>query len=223
MAAIPPFDSDGLLPPGDYEVSFDELRRSPLVLGPNDPNEPSAWDRDWRDELVSNLETLTRQLWQTGIREVLADGSFAEDKSHPNDIDGYFVCSLIQLKTGELVRHLNLLDPFKIWTWPSDAAAVPWLSKETATDVASVPGGTVSTYSRTQAWQRHSRQVRPRVGVSFRLPAIAPRWQATRHRENQVWRTSMIRNERNTKKCPHAWRKSARVLPNIEPDKKRRG
>jgi hypothetical protein len=117
MAAIPPFDSDGLLPPGDYEVSFDELRRSPLVLGPNDPNEPSAWDRDWRDELVSNLETLTRQLWRTGIREVFADGSFAEDKSHPNDIDGYFVCSLIQLKTGELVRDLNLLDPFKIWTW----------------------------------------------------------------------------------------------------------
>ena len=33
MAVIPPFDSDGLLPPDDYEVSFDELRRSPLVLG----------------------------------------------------------------------------------------------------------------------------------------------------------------------------------------------
>ena len=58
----------------------------------------------------------TRQLWQAGIREVFADGSFAEDKDHPNDIDGYSVCGLIQLKTGELVRHLNLLDPFKIWT-----------------------------------------------------------------------------------------------------------
>src|ERR1035441_7611266 len=64
-------------------------------------------------KLVSNLETLTRQLWQAGIRGVFADGSFAEDKDHPNDIDGYSVCGLIQLKTGELVRHLNLLDPFK--------------------------------------------------------------------------------------------------------------
>jgi hypothetical protein len=117
MAVIPPFGPDGLLPPGDYEVSFDELRRSPLVLGPGDPREGTPWDTPWREELVGNLEILTRQLWQEGISEVFADGSFAEDKDHPNDIDGYFVCSLIQLKTGELVRHLNLLDPFKIWTW----------------------------------------------------------------------------------------------------------
>src|SRR6202167_1940311 len=121
MAVIPPFDSDGLLPPGDYEVSFDELRRSPLVLGPHEPEEHPSWDRPWRDELVANLEILTRQLWQVGILEVFADGSFAEDKDHPNDIDGYFVCSLVELKTGELVRHLNLLDPFKIWTWDPSA------------------------------------------------------------------------------------------------------
>ena len=104
-------------PPGDYEVSFDELRQSLLVLGPRDPREHTSWDTPWRQELVSNLEALTRQLWQAGIREVFADGSFAEDKDQPNDIDGYSVCGLIQLKTGELVRHLNLLDPFKIWTW----------------------------------------------------------------------------------------------------------
>jgi len=117
MAMIPAFESDGLLPPADYEVSFDELRRSVLVLGPEGLKENSSWDAAWREELVSNLETLTRQLWQTGIQEVFADGSFAEDKDHPNDIDGYFVCDLIQLKTGELERQLNLLDPFKIWTW----------------------------------------------------------------------------------------------------------
>ena len=66
-----------------------------------------------------NLEILTRQLWQAGIREVFADGSFAEDedKDHPNDIDGYFVCDLAQLRGGELARRLNLLDPFKVWTW----------------------------------------------------------------------------------------------------------
>jgi len=117
MAVIPGFEQDGLLPPADYEVSFLELRRSVLVLGPHDPRGNSSWDAAWREELVDNLEMLTRQLWQTGIRDVFADGSFAEDKDHPNDIDGYFVCDLIQLKTGELERRLNLLDPFKIWTW----------------------------------------------------------------------------------------------------------
>lgn len=117
LAMIPPFNPDGLLPPGDYEVAFAELRRSVLVLGPGDPSEYPTWDTDWRSQLVHNLEVLTRQLWQVGITEVFADGSFAEDKDHPNDIDGYFVCDLDRLKSGELTRDLNLLDPFKVWTW----------------------------------------------------------------------------------------------------------
>ena len=111
---IPPFDADGLLPPNDYEVTFDELRQSILVLGPDPREEGSSWDLRWRRKLVDNLEVLTRQLWQSGIRDVFADGSFAEDKDHPNDIDGYFVCSLPDLASGELVRKLNLLDPFKL-------------------------------------------------------------------------------------------------------------
>jgi hypothetical protein len=114
---IPPFGSDGLLPPGDYEVGFEELAESLLVRGPEDSEQYPAWDAPWRARLAGNLEVLTRQLWQVGIREVCADGSFVEDKDHPNDIDGYFVCGLDELKTGELTRRLNLLDPFKIWTW----------------------------------------------------------------------------------------------------------
>jgi hypothetical protein len=105
------------LPPGDYEVSFGELRNSVLVFGPGAVEEQSSWDMPWRLQLIKNLEILTRQLWQVGIRDIFADGSFAEDKDHPNDIDGYFVCSLDLLRTGELARQLNLLDPFKIWTW----------------------------------------------------------------------------------------------------------
>ncbi len=114
LAVIPPFEQDGLLPPGDYEISFEELLQSVLVLG---PGYESAWDTLWHERLVGNLEILTRQLWQIGIREIFADGSFAEDKDHPNDIDGYFVCDLDRLRTGELTRQLNLLDPFKVWTW----------------------------------------------------------------------------------------------------------
>lgn len=117
MAAIPPFDDDGLLPPGDYEASFDELRQSGLVLGPGEPSECPTWDAGWRARLVDGLEILTKQLWQVGVNEVFADGSFVEDKDHPNDIDGYFVCTLEHLASGRLQRELNLLDPFKVWTW----------------------------------------------------------------------------------------------------------
>lgn len=117
MAEIPTFDADGLLPPGDYEMSFEELGNSLLVLGPAEEREHSSWDRYWRERLVQNLEVLSRQLWQVGIRDIFADVSFAEDKDHPNDIDGYFVCDLPPLMTGELTRQLNLLDPAKVWTW----------------------------------------------------------------------------------------------------------
>lgn len=117
MSAIPAFESDGLLPPGDYEVSFDQLRDSVLVVGPAYLPQLSSWDTTWRRYLVGNLEILTEQLWKIGIRDVYADGSFAEDKDHPNDIDGYFVCELDRLRSGELTRELNLLDPYKVWTW----------------------------------------------------------------------------------------------------------
>jgi hypothetical protein len=117
MSAIPDFDADGLLPPGDYEVSFDELRASSLVLGPSNKAGYESWDFRWRSMLVDNLEVLSRQLWTVGVRDIYADGSFAEDKRHPNDIDGYFVCDLAPLASGELTRRLNLLDTTKVWTW----------------------------------------------------------------------------------------------------------
>lgn len=117
MSQVLEFDADGLLAPVDYELSFDELRDSILVVGPRYDKHHPAWDRAWRDQLVKNLEVLTRQLWQVGIREIFADGSFVEDKDHPNDIDGYFVCELQPLATGDLSRRLNLIDPAKVWTW----------------------------------------------------------------------------------------------------------
>lgn len=60
---------------------------------------------------------MVRQLWTVGIHEIFVDGSFAEDKEHPNDIDGYFVCDMRLLVSGALERELNQLDPFKVWTW----------------------------------------------------------------------------------------------------------
>ncbi len=109
------FTSDGLLPPGDYAMTIEDLRASLLVVGP--ANHSPAWDADWRRQLVDNLEVLVEQLWKIGITEIFADGSFVEDKDHPNDIDGYFVTDLRRVASGDLERELNLLDPHKCWTW----------------------------------------------------------------------------------------------------------
>lgn len=112
---IPAFDDRGLLPPGDHPATFDEVRASPLVFGP--PDRPEEWDEDWRAHLVDQAEVLVRQLWEAGIDEVYLDGSFAEDKPHSNDIDGYFVTELRRYASGQLERDLNALDPHGVWTW----------------------------------------------------------------------------------------------------------
>jgi hypothetical protein len=106
-----------MLPPGDYELTLEELRASALVVGPADRAGHPHWDAAWRGELVDNLAVLVRQLWAAGITGVYIDGSFAEDKDHPNDIDGYFECDLMRFARGDLERDLNLLDPHKVWTW----------------------------------------------------------------------------------------------------------
>lgn len=117
LRRLPAFMAEGVLPPGDYELTFDDLRESSLALGPNGSARPSNWDVDWRRELVGNLEVLVHQLWRVGITEIFVDGSFVEDKDHPNDIDGYFECDLKHLASGRLELELNRLDPHKVWTW----------------------------------------------------------------------------------------------------------
>jgi hypothetical protein len=112
---LPRFTDDGLLPAGDYFLTLDELRASTLVTG-EDVGSPT-WDAAWRAYLVDGLETLVGQLWQVGIDRIFVDGSFVEEKDHPNDIDGYFECSVRYLASGQLQRDLNALDPYKIWTW----------------------------------------------------------------------------------------------------------
>ena len=117
MCALPFFNQDGLLPVGDYSLSLEELRKSKLVLGFGEPRHEPNWDASWREMLVDNLSILVKQLWQVGIGEIFVDGSFVENKDHPNDIDGYFHCELLHLASGDLQRELNLLDLYKVWTW----------------------------------------------------------------------------------------------------------
>lgn len=117
---LPAFSDQGVLPPGDYQVTFRELKDSILVHGP-EIDETEHWDADWRLFLVERAEVLVQQLWDVGIDEVYLDGSFVEAKSHPNDIDGYFVCDVHEFASGELERKLNALDPHKVWTWDPSA------------------------------------------------------------------------------------------------------
>lgn len=110
---VPSFDERGLLPPGNYEVTFGQLRNSVLVEG----TETYKLDSVWRHYLIGRAEVLIKQLWQVGITNVFLNGSFVEAKAHPNDIDGYFEVELRRFASGELERELNALDPNKAWTW----------------------------------------------------------------------------------------------------------
>ena len=123
------FTADGVLPVGDYALTLDQLRGSVLVRGPAGRPEHSHWDTAWREQLVDNLTVLVKQLWQVGITGIFIDGSFVEDKDHPNDIDGYFECDLQHLASGQLERELNLLDPSRIWTWDPVARSAKGFGK----------------------------------------------------------------------------------------------
>jgi hypothetical protein len=112
---LPPFTPDGVLPAGDYPLTPEELRVSPLVTGEGVAS--PTWDAAWRQQLVDNLAILVRQLWQAGIDRIFVDGSFVEEKDHPNDIDGYFECDVHLFASGQLERALNALDLYKVWTW----------------------------------------------------------------------------------------------------------
>jgi hypothetical protein len=113
--SLPPFTLDGVLPPGDYALSLAELASSALVTGSTSSS--MTWDASWRTQLVRNLGVMAAQLWQVAITAIFVDGSFAEDKDHPNDIDGYFECDVRQLASGRLEQDLNALDAHKVWTW----------------------------------------------------------------------------------------------------------
>ncbi len=112
---LPPFTPAGLLPAGDYPLTLADLRASCLVTGEGVGSD--TWDFPWREWLVNSLGILARQLWTIGIGSIYIDGSFVEEKDHPNDIDRYFDCPLMLLASGQLQASLNALDGHGIWTW----------------------------------------------------------------------------------------------------------
>lgn len=115
MQELPDFTDEGVLPVGDYELTLAQLAESRLVSGEGVGS--LSWDADWRGVLVERLRILAAQLRQVGVAEIYVDGSFVDDKDHPNDIDGYFVCDRDYYLSGQLQQDLNLIDPHKCWTW----------------------------------------------------------------------------------------------------------
>lgn len=90
-----------------------------LVKGPG-PDSPHG-NGVWSKQLVDDLEILAREPWEIGVTEISIDGSFLEDKDHPNDLDGYFECDWREFVSGALQDRLNQLDPHRVWTWdPSE-------------------------------------------------------------------------------------------------------
>ncbi|MDX2475574.1 MAG: hypothetical protein QNL91_17930 [Candidatus Krumholzibacteria bacterium] len=127
---LPNFDKKGLLPRGDYELSIPQIRDSILVRGPVGGCRRSNWDSDWRLRLVTNLELIVNQLQHAGVTNIYINGSFVENKDHPNDIDGYFECTRQHLVSGELEAKLNQVDPKNSWTWdPADRRPHPGYPK----------------------------------------------------------------------------------------------
>jgi len=112
---IPSFDLDGVLPPGDHEVTLEEISQSVLIGGP--ATAVPGWDKEWRQHLTDNLGIIVKQLWTIGIFGIYVDGSYAEDRLHPNDVDVYFECDRKYLISGQLENDLNRIDPYKCWTW----------------------------------------------------------------------------------------------------------
>lgn len=106
------FNDNGVLPPQDYPMTIEQLKKSLLVQG---PGEGSPWNSQKRLMLVNNLDVLVNQLYTVGIDEIFINGSFVEDKASPSDIDGYFVTD--PYKLPDIVRELNKIDPHKVWTW----------------------------------------------------------------------------------------------------------
>jgi hypothetical protein len=114
------FNKKGVLEPGTYSASFLELKASILIEG---DGTSETWDKQWRIHLVNQAEILVSQLWQVGIKDIFLDGSFVENKDHPNDIDGYFDPHLSMFlkedmeKFENIISSLNSIDTHKVWTW----------------------------------------------------------------------------------------------------------
>lgn len=117
---LPPLTRFGTLPPGEYELTVTELRRSHLVTGPTDGR---SWARAWRLELIDRLEDRLKPLWAVEyIPCVFSRRLVRRRRARAGDVDGWFPCppAKCRIDRGEprpLQRDLNRVDPRQLWSW----------------------------------------------------------------------------------------------------------
>ncbi len=71
-------EKEGILPPGIHVVSFKEI-------------EEHFCFNEYRWKLFRKAVPAIKNLIAAGVEDIYLDGSFAEIKPRPNDIDGYWV------------------------------------------------------------------------------------------------------------------------------------
>lgn len=165
---LPTFTAQGLLPPGDYPLTLQQLSQSMLVVGPHPV--PPGWDMPGRLRLVNNLTVLVGQLHQVGITDIYIAGSFVQDKPDPDDIDGYYVVNPLAYATTQQpqLMRINPLIPLVSTkaTWEyiaSKGKARPLLCRdyriELFPELSIVPPGSPGSWS---SFFRHTRDDKPK-------------------------------------------------------------
>lgn len=90
---IPLFNAHGLLPPGIYPATFEELAGR-LGFSPKR-----------QDMIEHGLRPVLEQLRTVGVRVMYVDGSFTTCKPSPGDIDGYVLTTVGSTLEADLVEH----------------------------------------------------------------------------------------------------------------------
>jgi hypothetical protein len=89
---LPQFDSEGNLPPGIHEASWDEL-------------EAAFATNAHRRRLLAGFKAVAKKLAECGCERVYLDGSFVTSEPVPDDFDGAWELSGVDL------RKLRSLEP----------------------------------------------------------------------------------------------------------------
>ena len=107
---IPPFNQQGLLPPGIHPASLKEVVEK-LGFSPK------------RQDLIERgLKPLVERLKVFSVREVYLNGSFATSKSSPGDIDVYVLTTIGSALETEIAEHQEeWRATYQVDLWPAYA------------------------------------------------------------------------------------------------------
>ena len=105
-----------MLPAGDWEASFEELRASVLVKGPGDGY--PHWDASWRAVLVDRLEFWSGSSGRSASRSCSSTGPSRKTRIIPTtSMDTSIATRSGWSWGGGLQDELNQLDPHRTWSW----------------------------------------------------------------------------------------------------------